>query len=141
MTRVIVQKDGTDYDVTEAVKTMYDLLHSSMDWGSGFLSIEDVTEVTRLAQLCGFVNLDGADEQLMEYLRTLGGTCPTCKGYYDCELGEVTPEGRIVRLVEKVWPVPGEPYITATHEHHAILIQPPGEPASLYWPHLNQTNA
>jgi hypothetical protein len=44
-----------DVDVTEGVRTLYDLVISSMNWGSGFLSIEDVEGVIRVAQTCGFL--------------------------------------------------------------------------------------
>ena len=123
MSTVIVRTESGDIDVTEAVKTMYDLLRASMDWGSGFLSLEDVIEVTRLADLCGFVNLDGATEQIDAYLR-MQGRCPTCfeggdigEGWGTWRMAQVTPEGRSV-------------------QHHPCghvfqILMPVGEPASL----------
>lgn len=116
-----VSDNGERVDVTEAVRTMYDLLHSSMDWGSGFLSLEDVIDITRLAETCGFVNLEGAVEQIASYLR-MQGPCPTCpagsrKGYGDWRLAQPTEHGRAV-------------------QHHPCghtfeLVMPRGEPASL----------
>lgn len=49
-----VSAAGDETDVTEAVQVLYDLVVQSMDWGSGFLSVEDVVPVYRLAELCGF---------------------------------------------------------------------------------------
>lgn len=36
-------------DITEAVQIMYDLVHSSMDWGSGMLDTEEMHAVIQLA--------------------------------------------------------------------------------------------
>ena len=47
-------KTGVCFDVTEGVQTLYDLLCSSMDLGSGFLSREDIEPVYRLAAKAGF---------------------------------------------------------------------------------------
>ncbi len=51
--------DGTD--VTEAIQVIYDLAHSSMDWGSGMLSTEEVEAVIRFAIHMGWgvPQLDG----------------------------------------------------------------------------------
>jgi hypothetical protein len=46
--------DGSRTDVTEAVQVAYDLVLSSMDFGSGFLTIEDLIPLDDLAQTCGF---------------------------------------------------------------------------------------
>jgi hypothetical protein len=97
----VVADDGTRVDVTEAVRTMYDLLNASMDWGSGFLSLEDVIETTRLAELCGFVNLEGAAEQVASYLR-MQGPCPVCPSDSPARFGvwrlaQPIEEGRAVQ--------------------------------------------
>lgn len=39
--------NGTD--ITEAVQIIYDMAHNSMDWGSGFLSTEEIHTVIKLA--------------------------------------------------------------------------------------------
>lgn len=44
--------DGTD--ITEAVQVLYDIAHSSMDWGSGFLDNAEMESVIRLAVLMGW---------------------------------------------------------------------------------------
>jgi hypothetical protein len=60
-----------DVDVTEGVRTLYDLVISSMNWGSGFLSIEDVEGVIRVAQTCGFLVPDEAAREFEEYAQAL----------------------------------------------------------------------
>lgn len=53
---VIVKKlDGTEIDVTEEAKAVLDLLHSSLDWGSGFLSSEEKAAWGRFANALGIV--------------------------------------------------------------------------------------
>lgn len=44
--------DGTD--ITEAVQILYDIVHQSMDWGSGMLDNEEMEKVIDLAVLLGF---------------------------------------------------------------------------------------
>lgn len=41
-------------DITEGVKTLFDHVLSSMDWGSGFLSQEETENVLRVGVACGF---------------------------------------------------------------------------------------
>lgn len=50
--RIIRASDGQD--ITEAVQILYDIAHSSMDWGSGFLDNEEMESVIRLAVLMGW---------------------------------------------------------------------------------------
>jgi hypothetical protein len=52
MTTRITTEHGVD--VTEGVQAAYDLVLSSMDWGSGFLSIEDIEPLLRLALASGY---------------------------------------------------------------------------------------
>src|SRR5215469_16621515 len=49
-----IAADGTQTDVTEGVQALYDLVISSMDWGSGFWSYEDALPVAKIARLAGF---------------------------------------------------------------------------------------
>lgn len=42
---------GTETDVTTDVGCLYDLVIGSMDWGSGFLTVEDAEPVVRIARL------------------------------------------------------------------------------------------
>lgn len=42
------------HDITEPVQVLYDLAHSSMDWGSGFLDTDEMRSVVRLAILMGW---------------------------------------------------------------------------------------
>jgi hypothetical protein len=58
--------DGTETDITEGVQALYDLVISSMDWGSGFLSAEDAAPVASLARVCGFEQAEEAERYLRE---------------------------------------------------------------------------
>lgn len=48
----ITNQDGID--ITEAVQILYDIAHSSMDWGSGMLDNAEMETVIRLAQVMGW---------------------------------------------------------------------------------------
>jgi hypothetical protein len=41
-------------DITEPVQILYDIAHSSMDWGSGFLDNEEMEAVIQLAITMGW---------------------------------------------------------------------------------------
>lgn len=43
-----------DIDVTDMVASMYDNLINSMDWGSEFLSHEDIVSIVAVGKLLGF---------------------------------------------------------------------------------------
>lgn len=45
-------------DVTEHVAAMYDAIVGSLDWGSGFLTVETIESILIVAALAGF-NVDG----------------------------------------------------------------------------------
>ena len=110
--------DGSEVDVTQGVKLVYDLLNQSMDYGSGFLSIEDVVEITRLGAACGFESPGDADVQLAAYLRTITIPCPTCGVYVRTfDPGEPIDTGRIL--------------ICQPCGHEMELYMPKGEPAGL----------
>lgn len=51
---LLVQDGGIEADITEAVKVLYDLAISSMDFSSGFWTAEDAAPVAKLAELCQF---------------------------------------------------------------------------------------
>lgn len=59
-----VPLDGDPTDITEGVQALYDLVIQSMDWGSGFLSIEDVEPIAKLAKACGFSGAEAADKYI-----------------------------------------------------------------------------
>lgn len=50
--------DGVEHDVTTAVQALYDLAVGSLDFGSGFWSVEETEPVAALAKLCGFGDID-----------------------------------------------------------------------------------
>jgi hypothetical protein len=51
-------------DITEGVRALYDLVINSMDWSSGFLTVEDAAPVATLAKLFGFEHW----EEVQEYV-------------------------------------------------------------------------
>lgn len=46
--------EAVQHDITEGVKALYDLAVESMDYGSGFWTVEDAVPVAELARTCGF---------------------------------------------------------------------------------------
>jgi len=56
--------DGTTQDVTAGVQTLYDLVIQSMDWGSGFLTVEDTEPVVAIAEFCGFKDFEEAQRYI-----------------------------------------------------------------------------
>jgi len=46
--------DGSKIEITEGVQAAYDVAWGSLDWGSGFLSTEDMTAIANLAGACDF---------------------------------------------------------------------------------------
>lgn len=63
---VVRHPDGTEQDITEGVKTLYDHVTTSMDWGSGFLTVEDALEVVNIAKACGFPSYRQAEDQVIQ---------------------------------------------------------------------------
>lgn len=49
--------DGTEHDVTEAVQIIYDALHASMDFGSGFLDTSEIMAMRRLSRAAGWEDI------------------------------------------------------------------------------------
>lgn len=69
VTVTATKPDGSTEDITEGVQTLYDLLIGSMDWGSGFLTIEDVMPVARIAHFCGFKGHEEVDKYIADTQR------------------------------------------------------------------------
>ena len=63
-----ISADGKMTNVTEGVQALYDLVISSMNWGSGFWSYEDALPVAEIAQLAGFERCDEAERYVREAL-------------------------------------------------------------------------
>ena len=63
-----IAEDGTRTDVTEGVQALYDLVISSLNWGSGFWSYEDALPVARIARLGGFKRSKEAERYVREAL-------------------------------------------------------------------------
>jgi hypothetical protein len=76
--RVFARDGDTEVDITEGVQALYDLVIGSMNWGSGFLSVEEALPVARVARVCRFERSEEAeryvraqehDPQQQEFLR------------------------------------------------------------------------
>jgi hypothetical protein len=65
-TVVVRIADGSEVDITESVQVMYDVIISSMDWGSGFLSVEEAVPVVHVAETCGFAKYEDAQRYVDE---------------------------------------------------------------------------
>lgn len=63
----VTTDEGREIDVTEAVRVLYDVATSGMDWGSGFLDYEEVTEIRKVGYACGF--------ETISYTLDVCGTC------------------------------------------------------------------
>lgn len=55
---VYVERDGTKVDATHAVMDVYDIAVNSMDFGSGFLSTEEVGNLRALGKAIGAERFD-----------------------------------------------------------------------------------
>lgn len=53
--------NGSTVNVTAGVQTLYDCVIQSMDWASGFLTIEDTLPILEIAQVCGFKGYEEAE--------------------------------------------------------------------------------
>lgn len=75
---VAIHDDGREVDVTEAVQITYDLTRQSLDWGSGLLDTQEMIEVVKLAEACGFPDFE---EALAEAWRVKLRGRGTSRGY------------------------------------------------------------
>jgi len=75
---VATDDDGNRHDITDGVAVIYDAIVCSMDWGSGFLDVEQATEITKVGIACGFATIQEAEDQLLAYVRSVSGPCLTC---------------------------------------------------------------
>lgn len=66
VTITATKPDGTSVDVTEGVQVLYDHVIQSMDWGSGFLTVEDIEPILTIAEFCGF----DSSEEPRRYLKS-----------------------------------------------------------------------
>jgi uncharacterized protein with von Willebrand factor type A (vWA) domain len=73
----VTRDDGTEEDITRLVQIAYDVATHSMDWGSGFLDLEETYGLVLLAERCGFPDVE---EKVQEVFRqkweeSLAATC------------------------------------------------------------------
>jgi hypothetical protein len=79
--RVIARhSDGTETDVTEGVQALYDHCVASMDWGSGFLSVEEAAGIILIAQKCGFLVPETAAKAFSDYIQSDNAASVTAGG-------------------------------------------------------------
>jgi hypothetical protein len=113
--RVIARhSDGTETDVTEGVQALYDHCVASMDWGSGFLSVEEATGIILIAQKCGFLVPDTAAKAFASYIENDNSAHIT----YDGRLQKrERGAAQCVRCNPRVWYMPTfyKPEVYAQH--------------------------
>lgn len=73
-------------DITEAVQILYDIAHSSMDWGSGMLDNEEMEAVVGLAVFMGWQvpNLPNNSEPMVSVAKKF-------PDHYEIELVKIPP--------------------------------------------------
>jgi hypothetical protein len=59
-------EDGTLTDVTEGVQALYDLVITSMDWGSGFWDWEEALPVGLIGRLGGFEKIGEVERYIAQ---------------------------------------------------------------------------
>ena len=57
---------GSAENVSEGVQALYDLVISSMNWGSGFWSWEDALPVAKIGRLAEFAKIDEVERYVRE---------------------------------------------------------------------------
>lgn len=57
---------GEETDITEGVRALYDLVLGSMNWGSGFWTVEDATPVSVIAHAMGFADAEKVDAYIAD---------------------------------------------------------------------------
>ena len=123
MSVLIMARDGfKSTNITEGVKALYDHLISSMDWGSGFLTQEDATEVIKVALTCGFLVPEQAQKEFGAYLIGMGRNEPVhCRQCGEVVFYQHYPRG------EEFWyhgPKVHYPAIPANEGPHPVVLWP-----------------
>lgn len=70
-TTITATVDGETADITEAVAAIYDLVIQSLNWGSGFLTMEDALPMAVLGRVCGFQESAEAERYLRSAIEGL----------------------------------------------------------------------
>lgn len=104
-----LRTDGGSVDVTEGVRTLYDHLIHSLDWGSGFLTTEEAVNIITVAQQCGFLMPADAARQFERY--AIG---PSYQGRIRCVTCYQPVRVSSYRDGEPLWAHEQEP--TAAHD-------------------------
>lgn len=64
--RITAHGPNGEVDITDGVQVIYDQLVGSMDWGSGFLSTEEVATIRAVAAVCGFEQIPYQHDRCVE---------------------------------------------------------------------------
>jgi hypothetical protein len=54
---ILTADDGTERDITEHFRLLYDTVIASMDWGSGFLDLQEMLQVVQVGAAAGFADV------------------------------------------------------------------------------------
>ncbi len=55
---------AVETDITEGVQVAYDTAHESLNWGSGFLDLDEMEAITKLGEACRFPDFADAVTQV-----------------------------------------------------------------------------
>lgn len=50
----LTEDNGVEHDITDSIPFMYDAIIQSLDWGSGFLDLEDQLHIAYVGALAGY---------------------------------------------------------------------------------------
>lgn len=50
----LTEDNGTEHDITDSIGFMYDAIIQSLDWGSGFLDLEEQLHIASVGLLAGY---------------------------------------------------------------------------------------
>lgn len=81
--------DGSEVDITEAVQIVYDALHASMDFGSGFLDTSEVDAMRVMTKAAGWEPL----EYNLDVCQTCGHRRNEHRSYGDSRACLIAPSG------------------------------------------------
>lgn len=80
MNITLTEDNGTEHDITESVAFMYDAIIQSLDWGSGFLDLEETLHIASVGVLAGYQVPEGIPLEDYPKPRTLDPAYRTVGG-------------------------------------------------------------
>lgn len=75
---ILTEDNGVEHDITDSIPFMYDAIIQSLDWGSGFLDLEDKLHIAYVGALAGYevpevVSMDDCPRpRLHDYTANIG---------------------------------------------------------------------